>query len=83
MIDDMEGETIEELTLLLFYLTSWTEKGVIEPAQRAWKGYPFETLDALEAKDFISQSKRAKSVYLTTAGLQRAEELKSKYLGHK
>ncbi len=56
-------------------------KGLAGPVQRAWKGYPFETLNALEEKDFISQSKRAKSVYLTEAGIRRAEELRSKYLG--
>ena len=80
---DETAEAIEELTLLMLYLTSWTEKGFAGHVRRAWKGYPFETLDSLEQKDYISQSKRAKSVYLTEAGIRQAEELKSKYLGRK
>jgi hypothetical protein len=78
---DEIDEAIEELTLLLLYLTAWEEKGFPDPIHRSWKGYPFETLDALEAKNYLSQSKRAKSVYLTDEGVQRAEELRRKYLG--
>jgi uncharacterized protein DUF6429 len=49
--------------------------------RRAWKGYPFETLDALEAKGLLTQGRRAKSVYLTDTGAMRAAELRKKYLG--
>ena len=31
-------EQIKELTLLLLYLTSWTEKEPYGECQRAWKG---------------------------------------------
>lgn len=81
MMEDIE-QTIEELTLLLLYLTSWKEeviRGEIA-VYRAWKGYPFETLNALETKGLINQSRRAKSVTLTEEGIRRAEELKGKYL---
>lgn len=32
-------EQIKELTLLLIYLTSWTERELYGEYQRAWKGY--------------------------------------------
>jgi hypothetical protein len=76
---DPGDETIEELTLLVLSLTSWREEGLGTAGHRAWKGYPFETLDVLEAKGFISQGKRAKSVYLTDAGIAKANELRKKY----
>jgi len=41
-----KDKQIEELTLLLLYLTSWEETGdVIEATLRSWKGYPFEVLN--------------------------------------
>ena len=71
----------EDLTLLLIYLTSWSEKmsfGV--HVQRAWKGYDFDTLDALTEKGYIYGSKRAKSVYLTEEGVERARNLEKRIL---
>ena len=70
---------IEELTLLLLYLTSWNEKGFPDPVRRSWKGYLWEALDALEEKGFIRQGRRAKSVYLTEEGTKRAEELENRF----
>jgi len=58
-----------KLTLLLIYLTSWDEKDLVSNMRRAWKGYDFDTLDKLEEDGLISQSKTAKSVYLTEKGL--------------
>ncbi len=76
----MEKE-IEELTLLLLYLTSWNEKikGTSESLCRSWKGYPFEILNKLEEAGFITQSRRSKSAFLTEEGIKQAEELKKKY----
>lgn len=66
---------IEDLTLLLIYLTSWEEQPIPDlTVRRAWKGYLFEVLDALEEKGLIEQS-RAKSLYLTEEGIRRAQEL--------
>jgi hypothetical protein len=48
-------------------------------ARRAWKGYLFEVLDALEEKGYISQTRRAKSLTLTEAGVERAEEIEERY----
>ena len=39
---------IKELTLLLLYLTSWTEKEPYGEFQRAWKGYDFDILNELD-----------------------------------
>jgi predicted GNAT superfamily acetyltransferase len=75
------NQVVEDLTLLLIYLTSWTEKISFEVrAQRAWKGYDFDTLDALVEKGYIYGSKRAKSVYLTEEGIERARNLERRIL---
>jgi hypothetical protein len=71
---------VEDLTLLLIYLTSWEEQVIPErTVRRAWKGYLFEVLDALAEKGLIEQSRRAKSLYLTDEGLRRAQELAQDY----
>jgi DNA-binding PadR family transcriptional regulator len=46
---------------------------------RAWKGYLFAALDALEEQGYISQTRRAKSLTLTEEGLRRAQELEARY----
>jgi hypothetical protein len=73
-------DAIEELVLLLLYLTRWEEEEHDVKWYRSWKGYPFETLDKLAQKGYVSGSKRAKSVYLDEKGIQKAKELKEKYL---
>jgi len=75
---------IEELTLLLVYLTSWeentgTKKNPIN-VLRSWKSYPFEVINSLVDKDDLRGSYRAKSVMLTEQGIKHAEQLKYKYL---
>ena len=70
---------IEELTLLVLYLTSWKEKGMPESCCRSWKGYPFEILNKLEEEGFITQGRRSKSAYLTEKGMKSAEALKKKF----
>ena len=76
-------EILEELTLLMLFLTSFRDTrgfGKEEDMIRSWKGYPFEFLNSLESKKFISQSRGAKSVVLTEDGIKKAEEIKEKYL---
>ncbi len=71
---------IEDLTLLLIYLCSWEEHPLPDvTVHRAWKGYLFEVLDALEEQGYINQTRRAKSVTLTEEGLLRAQELETRY----
>lgn len=71
---------IEELTLLLLYLTSFQENSVLgETTLRSWKGYPFDTLDQLSNDSLIFFSNRAKSVYITEDGIELAKILMQKY----
>jgi hypothetical protein len=76
-------ETINELTLLLLYLTSWNENELPNEMRRSWKGYPYDALNELTDKDFIRGSIKAKSVYLTKEGIKEAERLVEKYLHNK
>ena len=70
-------EQIKELTLLLLYLTSWTEKEPYGEYQRAWKGYDF---DKLQSENMIGGSTyKAKSTYITEKGIKKAKELMRKY----
>lgn len=56
-----------DLVLALMYLE-------VHDGSRAWKGYPWDVLDALHQRGLISDPKgKAKSVVLTDEGLDRAE----------
>jgi hypothetical protein len=71
---------IEELTLLLIYLCSWEEELAPDlTVRRAWKGYLFEVLDALEEQGYIAQTRSAKSLKLTEEGVLRAREIQARY----
>ncbi|MBN6206056.1 transposase [Ralstonia pickettii] len=70
---------IDELTLLLLYLTSFPEDYGLGEARRSWKGYPFESLDELIDNNYIDGNRRTKSVYLTDEGIQKAQESMKKY----
>lgn len=73
-------QQIEELTLLLLYLTSWEEE--IDPnltSRQAWKNHRFEVVDALEEAGYLSQSR--KMIFLSSEGVVQAELLMEKYLG--
>ncbi|MEN1970621.1 DUF6429 family protein [Lentibacillus sp. N15] len=72
-------DQIDELTLLLLYLTSFKEGRGLEEFRRSWKGYPFESLDELNESNYIFGSKRAKSVHLTDDGIKKAQALMKKY----
>lgn len=76
-------ELIDELTLLLLYLTAFEafeENTVLgETTLRSWKGYPFDTLNKLSNNNLIFFSNRAKSVYLTEDGIKLANKLLQKY----
>ena len=56
-------KNIEELTLLLMYLTSWDEKGFIrdkndeikeEKVKTCWKGYSFDVINKLTDENYSS-----------------------------
>jgi len=76
-------EKIKELNLLLMFLTGWEEDSRKNPGEkvfRAWKGYLFETMNKLADDKLIIQFANTKSVMLTDAGKQKAEQLKKQYL---
>lgn len=71
-------EAVAFLTLSLFYLTSWVERGRGKGAasvRRAWKSADWNALDFLQEAGFISCSNKAKSVYITESGIAEAQEL--------
>ena len=83
---------IEELTLLLLYLTSWGEEGYYYDKndnlnkgniKHSWKGYSFDALNKLTDKGYLYYTKnKNKSIALTEEGVQLAQQLKEKYLKH-
>jgi Domain of unknown function (DUF6429)/Uncharacterised protein family (UPF0158) len=78
--DAERQELIEELTLLLLYLCSWEEKN--DPGatvHKAWKGFTFATLNALEHRGLIHQSRKARSVSLSDEGIAMARELEARF----
>ena len=75
---------MEELTMMLLYLSHFTEKDRFsnENDLYAWKGYNFAVLNKLDDEDYIRQGlrpSRTKSVYITEVGVKRAKELMEKY----
>jgi hypothetical protein len=73
----MPDQFVLDLGLMLMYLSSWTERAA--DAQRFWKNFDFDLLNALEDQDLIQQSRTAKSAYLTDEGVRRARELIERY----
>jgi hypothetical protein len=73
----MPVSMITELTLLLASLTSWDERAGGLKVRRAWRGYDFEALDALQAAGHVTFSRRSKSFLLTEAGIRRAKHLEA------
>jgi len=75
------NKAVQELTLVLMYLTSWEERPFFEGEKvlRAWKGYDWGALDELDESGYINKgSVRSKSVYLSPEGEAYANELLEK-----
>ena len=73
---------MEELTMMLIYLSHFTEQDRFanKDDKYAWKGYNFDMLNKLDEQDYIRQgSHRSKSMYITKEGESRAKELLEKY----
>ena len=75
---------MEELTIMLLYLSRFTEEDRFSDGNDlyAWKGYNFDVLNKLDDEDYIRQGShpsRTKSVYITEEGIKRAKELMEKY----
>lgn len=78
------GEAMKELTMLLMYLSRFSEKDRFSNGEDfyAWKGYDFDIINGLDDEDFIRRGKhpsRSKSVYLTDTGIDYAKKLMEKY----
>lgn len=77
-------QAMQELTMVLMYLSRFTETGRFASPEdvSAWKGYSFDILDQLTAQDYIWQGNhpsRTKRVCLTEDGVAYAKELLDKY----
>lgn len=70
-----DEQKVDDVVLALMYLT------LGDPGERrAWKGFPWPSLDRLWAKGLIADPKnKAKSVLLTEAGEQACEQLFQSY----
>jgi hypothetical protein len=77
MEQSQKNKFMKELVLTLIYLCSWEEKDTI--TRRAWKGYNFDLLDELKEEDLIDFSYKAKSLYLTPEGIEKAKELLQRF----
>lgn len=72
---------IEELILLLIYLTSWEEESFGHKVLCSCKEYPFEVLNTSKDKNLIAGSKRFRSVYLTENGIKKIKQIEKKSEG--
>ena len=77
-------EAMRELTLMLLYLSRFTQGEKFHEATDfyAWKGYDFDVLNELDDAYYIRQGNRpsrSKSVYITEGGKEQARELLAKY----
>jgi hypothetical protein len=74
----VDNEKVDEMVLALLHLTMFSDHG----ATRAWKRFPWEVMDRLYAKGFISDPKStAKSVWVSEEGVRRSEELFKRHFG--
>ena len=81
-------KNVEELTLLLMYLTSWEEDGYVADEndmpkeakiKTCWKGYSFDVINKLTDEKYLYYSE-GKSISLTPKGEELARKLIDKYL---
>lgn len=80
---------IDELTLLLLYLTSWQEyptEGIrhkpvwtAEKIRCSWKGHDRNVLERLDEAGLISNHQGKAPIQITEEGTERAKELLHRY----
>lgn len=80
-MDKIPAKTaVEELTLLLMYLTRTTDNYDFGTINYAWKGYSFNVLSKLDEAGYIDKGRyKNKSVQLYKAGVEEAKALMEKY----
>jgi hypothetical protein len=75
---DYDQSKVDELTLALMFLTSFSEHGIT----RSWKGYDWDAMGRLHAAGLIHDPVgKAKSVVLTAEGEKRSQELFQRHFG--
>lgn len=74
-------KAIKELTMLLMYLTRFSEGNRFGSSlDMAWKGYDFDIINELDEEDYIRQgSHKSKSVAITEEGMKLSQKLLDKY----
>lgn len=73
---DYDESKIDEMTLALMFLTTFSDHGVT----RSWKGHDWETMNRLHAAGLICDPVgKAKSVVLTEQGEKLSRELFQKH----
>ena len=74
----IDWEKVDEVTMALLKLTSFTEHGYT----RSWKGHDWDVMNRLHQKGWIHDPVgKAKSVVLTEEGIRQAEALFEKHFG--
>jgi Domain of unknown function (DUF6429) len=72
---DYDTGKLDDVVLALLYLN-------VSTTARAWKGFDWDSLDRLHARDLISNPKsKAKSVELTEEGARLAEKAFRRHFG--
>jgi ribosomal protein S18 acetylase RimI-like enzyme len=75
-----QQQAIEELSLMLMYLTRFQDNNEFcRYMETSSKSYDFNALDELEKKDLLYQPKKSKCVYLSEKGKAQARELLDEY----
>lgn len=73
-------KAIEELTLMLIYLTRFQDNNeYCRYLESSWKGYNFDTLQELEERELLFQTQKRKNVYLSEKGKEAARKLLEQY----
>ena len=78
---DLDDEKLEQTVLALLYLNSFDDKS---GETRAWKALPWEVLDQLHEKGYISSpATKSKSVTLSAEGAKLSKGLCERLFGSK
>lgn len=74
---DLNEEKLDQTVLALLYLNSFDDKS---RTKRAWKGFPWDVMDRLHEKGYISDpATKNKSVWLSEEGAKLSRELCEKF----
>ena len=75
---DLNSEKLQQAVLALLHLNAWNDKS----GTRAWKGFPWDVMDQLHEKGYISDpATKSKSVVLSPEGAKLAKESCEKLFG--